>query len=102
VSHPVFDTPEGLEAIIRTAGFADIQIFSEAEEFTYATEEECWSTSWSHGARETLEGIEKATGSEGLGRFKSDVLKTFRSFKRSDGIHLLFPVLFAFATKKAG
>jgi len=96
---PVFDTPDGLEAIMNAAGFADIQIISEAAEFVYATEEEYWSTLWSHGGRVTLERIEQATGSDGLQRFKSDVVKKAQLIKQTDGIHQLFSVLFALATK---
>jgi len=61
-TQPVFDTPEGLKAIMTTAGFEDIQIFTETTEFVYASKEEFWSTLWSHGARGTLENIENETG----------------------------------------
>ncbi|NOH04911.1 MAG: methyltransferase domain-containing protein [Chloroflexi bacterium] len=98
-SQPVFDTPEGLEAIMKNAGFADIQIISETAEFAYATEEEYWSTLWSHGGRVALEAIEKATGAEGLQRFKADVFAKLQSMKQTDGIHQTFPVLFALATE---
>lgn len=98
-SQPVFDTPEGLEAIMNAAGFIDIQIVSEAAEFVYATEEEYWSTLWSHGGRVTLEKIEQATGADGLERFKADIFKNVQAIKQPDGIHQLFPVLFALATR---
>jgi hypothetical protein len=96
---PVFDTPAGLEAILQTAGFADIQVISEAAEFIYATEEEFWSTLWSHGMRGTLERIEQATGPNGLQRFKTDILAKVNALKQPNGFHQLFPVLFALATK---
>ena len=98
-SQPVFDTPEGLEAIMKNAGFADIQIVSETAEFAYATEEEYWSTLWSHGGRVPLEAIEKANGAEGLQRFKADVFARLQSMKQPDGIHQTFPVIFALATE---
>jgi len=98
-SQPVFDTPEGLEAILNKADFADIQTVFEAADFVYATEEEYWSTLWSHGARVLLEKIEQSTDVDGLERFKSDVFKKVQAIKQPDGIHQLFPVLFALATK---
>lgn len=98
-SQPVFDTPEGLEAILNKAGFADIQTVFEATDFVYATEEEYWSTLWSHGARVSLEKIEQKTGADGLERFKADVFKKAQAIRQTDGIHQLFPVLFALATK---
>lgn len=98
-SQPAFDTPEGLEAILNKAGFADIQIVFEAADFVYATEEEYWSTLWSHGGRVTLEKIEQATGADGLERFKADIFRKVQTIKQPDGIHQLFPVLFARATK---
>jgi hypothetical protein len=85
---------------MNAAGFADIQIISEAAEFVYATEEEYWSTLWSHGARVTLEKIEQATGTDGLQRFKADVFKKVQTIKQPDGIHQLFPVLFALANRE--
>ncbi|MBV6395200.1 MAG: Ubiquinone/menaquinone biosynthesis C-methyltransferase UbiE [Anaerolineales bacterium] len=98
-SQPVFDTPEGLEAIMNDADFIDVQIISEAADFVYATEEEYWSTLWSHGGRVTLEKIEQAVGADGLERFKIDIFKKVQTIKQPDGIHQLFPVLFALATK---
>ncbi|MBV6391982.1 MAG: Ubiquinone/menaquinone biosynthesis C-methyltransferase UbiE [Anaerolineales bacterium] len=96
---PVFDTPEGLETILKEAGFADIQVVFEATDFVYATEEEHWSSLWSHGARATLEKIEQTAGADGLQNFKADVFTKTRSIKQTDGIHQVFPVLFALATK---
>jgi SAM-dependent methyltransferase len=96
---PVFDTPEGLEAIMITAGFTDIQIIPETAEFIYATEEEWWSTSWSHGMRGALERIEREKGPTGLQSFKAEAFKKLQAIRQTDGIHQQFPVLFALATK---
>lgn len=98
-SQPVFDTPEGLDAILKKAGFANIEIVFEETDFVYATDEEHWSSLWSHGARVSLEKIEQANGTDGLQRFKADVFTKTQSIKQTDGIHQLFPVLFALATK---
>jgi ubiquinone/menaquinone biosynthesis C-methylase UbiE len=100
VSQPVFDTPEGLVTILNAAGFSNIQIFSEASEFVYASDEELWSTLWSHGARATLEKIEQTAGTDGLQRFKSDVFKKISAIKQTDSLHQLFSALIALATKQ--
>jgi ubiquinone/menaquinone biosynthesis C-methylase UbiE len=99
-SQPVFDTSEGLEVILNAAGFCDIQIFSEASEFVYTTDEEFWSTLWSHGMRATLEKIEETAGADGLQNFKSEIFKKVSSIKQTDGLHQLIPVLIALATKQ--
>ena len=96
---PVFDTQEGLKVIMNAAGFDDIQIISETAEFVYATEEEFWSTLWSHGARGTLEEIEQETGTDGLEKFKVDVFKKVSAIKQTDGLHQLVPVHVSLATK---
>jgi len=98
-SQPVFDTPEGLKAIMNTAGFEKIQVFTEAPEFIYATEEELWSTLWSHGFRGTLEKIEKEKGPDGLKSFKLDVINKVKSIKEIDGLHQSIPVHFCLAAK---
>ena len=98
-TEPVFDTPEGLKEIISMASFDNIQIFSETAEFVYKTEEEFWSTLWSHGARGTLEKIEQETGTDGLQKFKLDVFKKMSSIKQNDGLHQLVPVHIGLATK---
>jgi len=96
---PVFDTPEGLKAIMNKAGFENIQIYTETAEFVYTTDEEFWSTLWSHGSRRTLEEIEQETGTDGLKNFKLDVFKTMSALKQPDGLHQLIPVHICLATK---
>ena len=98
-SEPVFDTPEGLTAILKSVDFDDVQITSETAEVVYKTEEEFWSTLYSHGARGTLEKIEQETGKDGLQKFKSDVFKKVSSIMHNDGLHQLVPVHIGLATK---
>jgi ubiquinone/menaquinone biosynthesis C-methylase UbiE len=94
---PVLDTPEGLEAVMTTAGFTDVEVVSETAEFVYACEDEWWSALWSHGMREALEGIEEATGPDGLARFRAAVLARMRTVRQADGIHESLPALFTLA-----
>ena len=98
-NEPVFDTPEGVTAILKSADFDDIQVVSETAEFVYKTEDEFWSTLWSHGARGTLEKIEQETGTDGLQKFKVDVFKKMSAIKQNDGLHQLVPVHMVLATK---
>lgn len=100
-SRSVFDTPAELETVLNAAGFRDIQVFSEAAEFIYTSEEEFWSTLWSYGPRATLEKIEQVAGADGLQKFKSEIFKKISSMKQTDGLHHSIPVLMALATKLA-
>ena len=96
---PVFDTPEGMEAILRAAGFTGIQVISEVREFIYASKEDFWATLWSHGTRKALETIEQTAGPEGLQRFKAEVFAKADAVMQADGIHQQFPVLYTLAAK---
>lgn len=93
----LLDEPEELRGIITIAGFTDVQIVTETAEFIYADEEEWWSSLWSHGMREGLEKVEKATGTAGLERFKAAVFERLRNIRQDDGIHQLFEAIFALA-----
>lgn len=96
---PIFNTPEGLKAILVSAGFADIDILSESKEFTYRDENEFWAALWSHGARRELEAIEKRLGTDGIQRFQAEASLQLKTIQQSGGINEVFSVLFGFATK---
>jgi O-methyltransferase / aklanonic acid methyltransferase len=102
ISKPIFNTPEGLEAILTSAGFVNIRVVSEATEFIYTDEEEWWSTLWSHGKRADLEAIEEKTGQAGLKRFQKGAFDRVQMIRQPDGFHQLFSVLFGLAFKPAG
>jgi ubiquinone/menaquinone biosynthesis C-methylase UbiE len=95
---PDFGTPEGLQAMLSAAGFADIQVISETAEFSYASAEEYWATLWSHGARRSLEQVERVTGTEGLQRFKAAVLARAAGLHQSGGLRQAVTVLYTLAT----
>ena len=84
--------------LFRSANFDDIQIFTETAEFVYETEEEFWSTLWSHGARGTLKRIEQEAGSDGFQKFKLDVFKKMSAISQTDGLHQLVSVHIGMAT----
>ena len=94
---PDFDTPEGMEKIMQTAGFSNIQILSEIADFTYATTEEWWESRWSHGGRGRLESIEKAGGPELLAQFKVEALQGMEERKGPVNLPQSFQVLYTLA-----
>ncbi len=94
---PDFHTPEGMQKIIKMAGFAGIQVVSEVAEFTYRTKEEWWESLWSHGARANLERIEKTGGSEALAQFKAECFTQMNTRTSSDDFQQSFHALYTIA-----
>ena len=92
-----FDTPSQLESAMQKAGFTDIRIAVEEQEFVYADEEEYWLTLWSAGLRRQLEKM----APEALERAKRDVFHELQELKQQDGFHIVSRALFAFGTKPA-
>jgi ubiquinone/menaquinone biosynthesis C-methylase UbiE len=99
---PEFETPQGMQAIMSAAGFSVIQATAESRDFIYATEEEWWSTQWSHGMRAYLERLEAQQGAKGLASFKGEAMEKIQAVKTSDGIHQVMPVLYTIAAKASG
>lgn len=98
-SQHIFDTPEGMRAIMSSVGLAVVRVFNETADFVYANEDEWWSSLWSHGTRNSLERIENAAGPEGLARLKASALERLRTIKQADGIHRPMGALFTLAVK---
>jgi ubiquinone/menaquinone biosynthesis C-methylase UbiE len=96
---PVFNTAEGLKAILSSAGFVEVDVVAESKEFFYSDEEEWWSSAWSHGFREALEAIEKKKGQEGLKEFQAEAFRGLQNMKQPGGIPQLYSVLFGLASK---
>ncbi|HLO17418.1 MAG TPA: methyltransferase domain-containing protein [Anaerolineales bacterium] len=96
---PDFDKPEGMEKIMKAAGFTGIQVLSEIADFTYAAKEEWWESLWSHGGRASLERIEKNGGHEALAQFKTESLEQISARKDSKGFQQSFHVLYTLAAK---
>jgi len=90
-----FDTPAILEAALQQAGFEKVEIVVEDAEFTFANEEEWWSSLWSHGIRRFLEQMAPPV----LQEFKADVLQKVQAFKQQDGIHAVRRALLAVGNK---
>lgn len=96
---PDFSTPEGMEKIVKAAGFREIQVISEIVDFTYATKEEWWESLWSHAARPTLERIESTGGSEKLAQFKAECFEQMGTGIGSEGFQRSYHVLYTLAIK---
>ena len=90
-----FDTPPILESALQQAGFKEVEIVVEDAEFTFANEEEWWSSLWSHGIRRFLEQMTEPV----LQEFKADVLQKVQAFKQQDGIHAVRRALLAVGNK---
>jgi O-methyltransferase/aklanonic acid methyltransferase len=96
---PVFNSAEGVERIMREAGFTGIEIDSETADFIYADEETYWDSIYSTAIRATLERIEKVHGRDGLERFRNELFAALKKKKGADGIHQQFSVLYAVGIK---
>lgn len=95
----IFNTPEGMEKMIKAAGLVDIRVISEAAEFTYATKEDWWRSQWSHGSRAKLERIEKTVGAEGFAQFKAECFEKMVVAQGDKGFQRTFHVLYTLAVK---
>lgn len=92
-----FDTPRQLETALHQAGFQDIRITVEENDFVYASEEEYWLSLWSTGIRRHLEKITPVL----IEQAKSEVFRKLQTVKKPDGFHKVNRALFAFGTKPA-
>jgi len=92
-----FDTPSQIETALQQAGFKDIRVAVEEQDFIYTSEEQYWSSLWSAGIRRQLEKMTPGL----LEEAKSEVFRKFQTFKKPDGFHKVNRALFAFATKRA-
>jgi O-methyltransferase/aklanonic acid methyltransferase len=92
---PAIDTPTGMKTLLRDTGFEEIHVNEEEIDFVYADEAEWWSMLWTLGFRSALERMDPAA-LEGL---KADLDCKLQAFKKADGLHVPFRVLYAFGTK---
>jgi len=92
------DTAEGLERLLRDAGFKEVKTVIEKEEFAYRSEGQWWEDMHDSGWRSHLEKIE-SMGPDKLEECKKEAFKGLQAHKDADGIHFTVSVLFAFGTK---
>ena len=92
---PAINSPNGLQYVLKQAGFNHIKIREEVTDLVYTDEETWWANLWALGTRTTLEKMSPAA----LQSFKSDLFQALRAFKQPDGFHILIHTLFAFGEK---
>jgi ubiquinone/menaquinone biosynthesis C-methylase UbiE len=91
--------PVALRALLRRAGFDDVGVVAEADEFTFAGEDEWWTSLWSTGARVDLEQIEETSGTAGLARLRAEAHAYLQRATCPEGIREVMPVLYLLAAK---
>ena len=84
-----------LQAVLSSAGFANVEVLDEEREFHYQDAEEWWAAEWSCGNRALFERLEPAV----LERFKEEALETIRDLGEEGRIPLRLHVLLARACK---
>lgn len=93
-----YETPEGYEIILGSAGFREIEVLRETMTFVSTDEEEWWRQMLNLGWESLIEKIEKA-GTEDLQRVKAAIFSDLHPFKHADGIHFDKTVFFASGVK---
>jgi SAM-dependent methyltransferase len=91
----VLNTPGGLEELLSSAGFEDVQIAEQEARLTYADEEAWWRNMWAMGCRATMEKM----GPAALDRFRQGVFQRLQAFRQPGGIEIPFRVLCAMGAK---
>jgi ubiquinone/menaquinone biosynthesis C-methylase UbiE len=94
---PKFDTPSQLDTALHQAGFQNIGITVEENDFVYASEEQYWQSLWSAGIRRQLEKMTPVL----LDQAKSEVFRKLHAIKKPDGFHKVNRALVAVGTKTA-
>jgi SAM-dependent methyltransferase len=96
---PDFRSPKGMNDLMESIGFEDIQITGEESDFIYSSEDEWWSTIWSHGMRGSLERIVESGGENALHEFRVEAFENIQTVKQLDGFHHAWSVLFTLGRK---
>ena len=91
------DTPEALKTLLLKAGFSEVRVFVETQEFVFKDEEQWWEEMLSSGWQTHLAKIEDQSFS--LGEFKQETFKGLQKHKRTDGIPFIISAILALATK---
>ncbi|MCM1991625.1 class I SAM-dependent methyltransferase [Oceanirhabdus seepicola] len=95
---PDFGSVDGIEKILKNAGFKNIEIFVEEKTFYYKDEEEWWQEQWTNAARGLFEHVERK-GPDALNKFKDEAFNAIMEYKDEHGIRLDVKVLFSFGHK---
>ena len=88
-------TPSGLAEVLSVADFEETQVVEEERDFVYADEAAWWSVVRTMGVRRALEMMDAGT----VERFREELYDYVQAFKRPDGVHISYRVLYALASK---
>lgn len=91
------DTPEELRTLLGEAGFANITIITESQEFAYKDEEQWWADMRESGWEDHLKKLEESGCT--LEAFKEEAFKGLQKYKRSHRFPFTVTVHFALGTK---
>jgi ubiquinone/menaquinone biosynthesis C-methylase UbiE len=91
------DTPEELKTLLGEAGFTDITIITESQEFAYKDEEQWWADMRESGWKDHLKTLEESGHT--LEAFKKEAFEGLQKYKRSDRFPFTVAVRFGFGTK---
>jgi len=92
------ESTAGYEMILLQAGFTEINVFTETEDFVSADAEEWWGQVWGAYWWPHIDPITRSNPDK-LTRFKEDIFTVLESMKKSDEIHASKTVVFAFGTR---
>lgn len=98
-TEPDFRSNDGMKELMESTGFENIRTTGEEPDFVYSSEDEWWTTIWSHGMRGTLERILEAGGETALEKFKMEAFENIQAVKQLDGFHHAWSVLFTLGRK---
>ncbi len=93
-----FGSVDGIDKILKNAGFKNIEIFVEEKTFYYKDEEEWWQEQWTNASRGLFEHIE-SIGLDALIKFKEAAIIEIMEYKDAHGIRFDAEVLFSFGHK---
>lgn len=88
------DTEAGLRRVVRRAGFTDVEVMKETNEFTYRDEDEWWQVMSRSGWQDYIERLD-CTGADATTRFKERAWEKLQHYKMTDGIHFTRTAWFA-------
>jgi SAM-dependent methyltransferase len=92
---PAINSPEGLQSLLRRAGFEGLQTREEAVDCVFADEEMWWANLWALGTRGILEQMNPDIRQ----RFKADLFAALQTFRQVDGLHIPHRTVYAWGRK---
>jgi ubiquinone/menaquinone biosynthesis C-methylase UbiE len=90
------ETAEGLEKMLFSAGFENMNVLTETADIVYRDEQHWWKCMQTIGWQPHVEEVKNAGKLEDL---KKDVGKGLQNYRTADSIHFVKQVLFSFGTK---